>query len=97
MAQWVKHVILDFSSGRDLMTSRDLCEVGHCVRLCAEIAEPAWNSVSPFLPLLTPHLCSLLSLKEEGGGKGEGEEEGEEKKEEEEVEGGEGRRRRKMK
>ena len=57
MAQVVKHLVLDFSSVRDLM--------GHGVEphigLCADNAEAAWDSLSPSLsaPPLFVHSLSL--------------------------------------
>ena len=59
VAQSVKHLSLDFSSGHDL-TVRG---IKPHVRLCTDSAEPAWNSLSLLLSLPLPHSCSLaLSL-----------------------------------
>ena len=52
MAQSVKHPTLDFSSGRDL-TARGFEPL---IWLCADSAEPAWNSLSLSLSLPLPHL-----------------------------------------
>ena len=43
MAQLVKHLTLDLSSGRDLLVRG----FEPCVGLCADSAEPAWDSASP--------------------------------------------------
>ena len=52
VAQSVKCLILDFGSGHDL--------TGHesepCVGLCADSAEPAWDSLSPSLSAPPPAL-----------------------------------------
>ena len=45
MAQSVKHLTLDFGSGHDL-TVRD---IEPHVGLCADLKEPAWDSLSLFL------------------------------------------------
>ena len=62
MAQSVTHLTLDFSSGHDLIV-RDLtvCEVEPRIQLCADSAEPAWDSLSPilFAPLLCVWALSL--------------------------------------
>ena len=48
MAQSGKRLILDFSSGRDLMVPKIEPRVG----LCTDGTEPAWNSLSaPTLPV----------------------------------------------
>ena len=53
VVQSVKHPILDLTSGHDLMVH----EIEPLVRLCADGAEPAWDSLSaPLCPL------SVLSL-----------------------------------
>ena len=52
MAQMVKHLTLGFSSGHDLM----VCGIEPYVGLCADSAEPVWDSLSPSLsgpPLLS--------------------------------------------
>ena len=55
MAQLVKHLALDFSSGHDLT----VCKIEPHVWLCADSEEPAWDSLS----LSTPPLLVLsLSL-----------------------------------
>ena len=60
MAHSVKHLTLDFGSGRDLM----VCEFEPRVRLCADSAEPAWDSLSPSLCPSPAHVLSLsLFLK----------------------------------
>ena len=53
MAQSVKHLTLDFGSGRDLT----VCELEPHIGLWADIMEPAWDSVS--LSLSAPSLLSL--------------------------------------
>ena len=60
MAQLVKYPTLDFSSGHDFAVR----EIEPHFGLCADSAEPAWDS----LPLSLPFPCSLslalsLSLK----------------------------------
>ena len=57
VAQPVKRPTLDFSSGHDLM----VCEIKPHIGLCADNAEPTWDSVSPSLS--PPALPSPLSLK----------------------------------
>ena len=52
VAQWVTRLTLGFGSDRDLM----VCEGEPCIGLCADRAEPVWDSLS--LPLSLP----LLSL-----------------------------------
>ena len=56
VAQSVKHVTLDLSSGYDLT----VCEFKPRMGLRADGAEPAWDSLSLSLPL--PGLCTC-SLK----------------------------------
>ena len=51
MAQLVKRLALDFGSGHDLMVH----EFEPRIELCADSAEPAWDSHSPS----QPHPCSL--------------------------------------
>ena len=53
MAQLVKCLTLDFGSGHDLPVGGFETRVGFCV----DIAEPAWDSLSPSLSL-----CLSLSL-----------------------------------
>ena len=69
MAQSVKHLTLDFSSGH-------ACTVHGfkpCVELCADSVEPACDSLSPSLSLPLPRLHSLSQEEErEGGGRGGG-------------------------
>ena len=57
MAQLVKYLTLDFSSGHDLMVQ----ELKPHVRLCADRAEPAWDSLVLCLSLPLPCL-QVLSL-----------------------------------
>ena len=58
VAQLVKHPTLNFSSGHDLR----VCGFEPRIGLCADSAEPAWDSLS--LPLSLPLPCLLsLSLK----------------------------------
>ena len=59
-AQSVKRLTLDFSSGHDLT----VCDREPRVGLCADSAEPPWDSLSPSLslPLLRSKSVSL-SLK----------------------------------
>ena len=45
MAQLVKRLTLDFSSGHDLV----VCEFKPCIGLHTDRAEPAWDSLSPSL------------------------------------------------
>ena len=52
MAQSIKHLTLDLSSGHDLA----VCGIEPRIRLCTESTESAWDSLS-----LPPSL--LLSLK----------------------------------
>ena len=52
VAQSVKHPTLDFSSDHDLMVR----EIKPCIRLHADTAKPAWDSLS------LPFLCLSLSL-----------------------------------
>ena len=56
MAQLVKHLSLDFGSGRNLMVRGTEPHPG----LCAESSEPAWNSL--LFPLLILSLSLSLSL-----------------------------------
>ena len=58
MAQSVKHLTLDLGSDHDLM----VCEFEPHIGLCADGAEPAWDSV--FLSLcLSPTCVHTRSLK----------------------------------
>ena len=58
MAQLVKHPMLDFSSGHDLMVGEMEPHVG----FCSDSAESAWDSPSPSLSAPPPLVLSL-SLK----------------------------------
>ena len=58
MAQWVRHPILDLSSGHDLM----VCEFEPHVGLCADSEEPTWDSASPLCALFAALLSPSLSL-----------------------------------
>ena len=58
VAQSVKLPTLGFSSGHDLV----LREFEPRIRLCADSAEPAWDSLSPSLSLPLPSWRSLSSL-----------------------------------
>ena len=58
MAQSVKHPTLDFGSGHDLTVREFEPDVG----ICADSVEPAWDSLSPSLPLCSSPTCAL-SLK----------------------------------
>ena len=59
VAQSVQHLILDFSSGHDLM----VCETEPCIGLCADGMETAWDSLSLLLSLPLLHMLALsLSL-----------------------------------
>ena len=63
VAQLVKCLTLDFSSGHDLT----VCEMEPHIGLCADSAEPAWDSLSPSLsapPLLMLVLSRSLSLSQ---------------------------------
>ena len=58
MAQMVKHPTLNFGLDNDLM----VCDFKSCALLCADSAEPAWDSLSPSLSAPSP-LSLSLSLK----------------------------------
>ena len=59
VAQWVKHLALDFGSGHDLTVREFEPRVG----LCAEGAEPAWDPLSLSLSLcLFPALSRSLKI-----------------------------------
>ena len=61
MAQLVKHLTLDFGSGHDLTVHEFESGIG----LCADRAEPAWDSLSLPLTLCSSPTCSLfLSLSQ---------------------------------
>ena len=55
MAQLVKHLTLGFSSGGDLVVREFEPHIG----LCADSAEPAWDSLSPSP---APHPLPVLTL-----------------------------------
>ena len=55
VAQSVKHLILNFSSGHDSMVHEFEPHIG----LCTDNMEPAWTSRSPPLSLPLPHSLSL--------------------------------------
>ena len=59
MAQSVKHLTLDFSSGNDLM----VCWMEPQVGLQADSVEPAWDSLFPSLSASPPIHALSLSLK----------------------------------
>ena len=59
VAQSVRPLTLDFSSGHDLMNG----EIEPCVGLCADSAEPAWDSLSPSLSVPPLLMCSLSLSK----------------------------------
>ena len=58
MAQWVKNLSLDISSGHGLTIYELELQLG----LCADSVEPAWDSLSPSLPL--PCLFSFSQNKQ---------------------------------
>ena len=58
MAQSVKCPALDFSLGHDLM----VCKFEPCI-VCADSAEPVWDSLSFSLSLLLPCFLSLSQNK----------------------------------
>ena len=62
MAQSLKPRTLDFSSGHDFTVHEFEPHIG----LCADSAQPAWDSLSLFLSLSLPfpHSCSLSKIKE---------------------------------
>ena len=55
MAQSVKHLTLDFGSGRDLTVREFKPDAG----LCADSVEPASDSLSPSLFAPPPHSLGL--------------------------------------
>ena len=55
MAQSVKRLTLDFNSGHDLM----VYEINPHIRLCADIMEPAWDSLSLLFSLGSSPSLSL--------------------------------------
>ena len=60
--QSVEHLTLDFGSGHDLTVLK--IESGG--RICADSAEPTWDSLSPSLPLPCAHVRSLKINKLSG-------------------------------
>ena len=60
VAQSVEHLALDFSSGHDLT----VCEFEPHIGLCADSAEPAWDSLSLPLSLPLPPLICSVSLSQ---------------------------------
>ena len=59
-AQSAKHLTLDFGSGHNLVVHEFKPHIG----LCADSAEPAWDSLSTLLSASSPFSLSLsLSLK----------------------------------
>ena len=56
MAQSVGRLTLDFGSGHDLT----VCGFEPHIELCADSAEPASDSLSPFLSAPTPRVHSLM-------------------------------------
>ena len=52
VAQSVNHPTLDFGSSHDLM----VCSIEPHVRLCADSAEPTWDSLSPSFSSSSPAL-----------------------------------------
>ena len=55
VAQSVKRLTLDFSSGYDLT----VCEIEPSIELCADGTEPAWNSFSLSLSLYPSPACTF--------------------------------------
>ena len=55
MAQAVRHLTLDLGSGHDLI----VCGFEPRIGLCADGAEPAWDSVSLSLSAPSTHSLSL--------------------------------------
>ena len=61
VAQFAKHLILDFGSGHDLI----VWGIGPRVVLCADSAQPAWDSLSPCLSASPPFVHAFsLSLSQ---------------------------------
>ena len=60
MAQSVKHLTIGFGSGHDLT----VCEFEPHIRVRADSAEPAWDSLSPSLSALDHVLSLSLSLSQ---------------------------------
>ena len=59
VAQSVKHLTPDFSSGHDLM----VCEFKPQIGFCADSVEPAWDSPSPSLSAPSLLMLSLSQNK----------------------------------
>ena len=59
VAQSVKGLTLGFSSGHDLT----VCVMGPHLGLCADSAEPAWDSLSLPLSASPPLMCSVSLSK----------------------------------
>ena len=59
VAQLAKCLTLDFSSGHDLTVHG----FEPCIGLCADSAEPGWDSLFPFLSLPLPCAFFLFLLK----------------------------------
>ena len=59
VAQLVKHPILDFGSGHDLMVH----ELEPHIEFSTDSLEPAWESLSPSLSAPPPHVLSLSQKK----------------------------------
>ena len=59
MVQLVKHPTLDFGSGHD----PGFCGFKPHVGLCADIAEPAWDSLPPSLSAPPSPLSKINKLK----------------------------------
>ena len=55
VAQSLKHLTLDLSSGLDFAVR----EMNPCIGLCADSMEPAWDSPSPSLSAPPPLMLSL--------------------------------------
>ena len=55
VAQLVKCLTLDFSSGHDLTFRK----IDPHVRLCADCEDPAWDSLSPSLPASPTHFLKI--------------------------------------
>ena len=58
MAQLVKHLTLEFGMGHD----HTVHETELCVRFCIDSAVPAWDSLSPSLPLSSLLLSVYISF-----------------------------------
>ena len=58
VAQSVKYLTLDLSSGHDL----PVCGIEPHVGLCADSAESAWDSLSPSAPLQLVRACVCVRV-----------------------------------